>query len=1260
MANAQITLLGATGQVTTTTINNGGANTVANSLNAAIGTANTPTATDGVLAVSLTETVAPTPIVTTAGTFSIDGGGFTLGGLSTSPALIVGSATVSGATLDIGNISIVGAGGAISLVNAAIVNFLQSGTSTNLGTISGAITGAGSIVVGATVGGTYGGSTALADTAGSTLVLAGANTYTGTTTINDTLVLGASGTLGAGAVTDNTGGVLDISGSQSTTGVTALTLTGAGGVTLGTNRLVLTTTGTAADTTYTGTISGVGSVQIGTASSPGIYTLGAQTYTGSTVIYGALTLTAGATTASSNFSLKQSGASLTTGTATVINELTGVAGSKVILGSNTLTVKENLVAATFSGVISGTTGNLVVQGPYALSLAGVNTYTGTTTISPAGGGVSAGILNIVGAGSIIASTSVVDNGTLNIAGASGGSVGITALSGSGGVILGSNKLILSSTAPTSFGGVISGAGAVQFGTVSTTGTLSSPAVTGLAAAYTFSNAAAAQKYTGSTIIYGSLTLGVTNDIITSSNVALKQTGATLVTGFNQAINELTGVSGSVVTITGSTTLTINETVTNASYSGSFGTSTASTAGALTFAQAPYTFTFAGTDYDTGKVNINTGASVTLTTAGAFAAVTAGIVDNGTLNVSAAAQTFKAFTGTGALVIGAPGVTLTSNGTSASTFNGVISGAGGVTIVGAANNQANAQQTYTLGADFGETALTGANTYTGTTTISAAAKLSLSGSLASSNIVLTANTSATGYNGSLYIGASTTYAGVISGSGLVNINAATLTLTGANTLVGTVNVSSQGTLVLGSGGSLTSATVTGAGVVNLSGATSPVSIANLNGSGSVILGSNTLTITGTNAGSVNPFSNSATASLGITGVISGAGGLQIGAVAASSRATVTIAGAETYTGSTVVYNTLLLSGTASLASSNVSLKSGTVAGVASTGLLDISTETTTVTINTLTGVAGTGVALGANTLDVIENTAATFSGVIGAVGSTAGATGGLIVDAASTATLTLAGTNIYTGVTAVNGSLTLTGTIANSGTVTIGSAGTLTLGANETLNNLSGGGTLNLGSFTAKDAITGVGHSTLSSTISGTGSLTESGAVTAGLGTAFAAGTTSLLTLTHAGNTFSGGITIAGGGVEVAAAGAAGTGTITFADVTANGATGTGYLQIDNAALTGAGTATESFSNTIANVSAFDVIDLSGLSWGGNNAVTVSGNTLTITENGVAVALTIGSATVVGTAFHALEDSHGGTYIVGDIGQTGVAASATYNATHFHP
>jgi hypothetical protein len=387
--------------------------------------------------------------------------------------------------------------------------------------------------------------------------------------------------------------------------------------------------------------------------------------------------------------------------------------------------------------------------------------------------------------------------------------------------------------------------------------------------------------------------------------------------------------------------------------------------------------------------------------------------------------------------------------------------------------------------------------------------------------------------------------------------------------------------------------------------------------------------------------------------------------------VTITGAETYTGSTVVYNTLALTGSASLATSNVSLKSGLVGGAASAGIFDISGAASTVTINTLTGVVGSAVAIGGTTLDVIENTAATFSGVIGATNVTNSAvaagvntsTGGLIVDALGTATLTLAGTNIYSGATAVNGSLTLTGSIANSVGVTIGAAGTLTLGANATLIGLNGAGTLNLASFKATDTINSQAHLVLSSTISGTGSLVEAGSVTVGTtSTFFGGGTTSLLTLSHAGNTFSGGITIAGGGVEVAALGAAGTGTITFADVV-NTTTGTGLLQIDNAALTGAGTATESFSNAIAGVSAFDIIDLAGLSWGGNNAVTFSGNTLTIIENGVSVALTLSSASVQGTAFHALEDSHGGTYITGDVSATlatAVASSASYNASHFHP
>ena len=55
-------------------------------------------------------------------------------------------------------------------------------------------------------------------------------------------------------------------------------------------------------------------------------------------------------------------------------------GHKVLLGNNTLETGLDNSNTTFSGAISGS-GNLIKTGAGMFTLAGVNTYTGSTTVS---------------------------------------------------------------------------------------------------------------------------------------------------------------------------------------------------------------------------------------------------------------------------------------------------------------------------------------------------------------------------------------------------------------------------------------------------------------------------------------------------------------------------------------------------------------------------------------------------------------------------------------------------------------------------------------------------------------------------------------------------------------------------------------------------------------------------------------------------------------------------------------------------------------
>ena len=320
------------------------------------------------------------------------------------------------------------------------------------------------------------------------------------------------------------------------------------------------------------------------------------------------------------------------------------------------------------------------------------------------------------------------------------------------------------------------------------------------------------------------------------------------------------------------------------------------------------------------------------------------------------------------------------------------------------------------------------------------------------------------------GSTTTFAGSITGTGsggLIKDGAGTLTLSGNNTFLGDVQLNG-GVLDL-SGGSALADTVAvtlanTAGVI-LSLQTNET-IGSLAGGGTaggqVALNANTLT-TGGN-GLNRQFS----------GVIGGSGGLtKIGA------GTFELYGVNTYTGATTISAGSLVLGNLS----ETTLSDSTAVNLDTSGanLTLLQSET----IGSLAGVAGTTVTLGSRLLTSGgTNASTTFEGV-------ASGTGGRLTKV-GTGTLTLTGSNTYTGATLVSaGSLTLNagGTaLSDSTAVNLGTSGAdLTLQTNETIGSLAGvtGTTVTLGSNTLTSG--GTNTSTIFSGVaSGTGGLTKVG------------------------------------------------------------------------------------------------------------------------------------------------------------------------------
>ncbi len=115
------------------------------------------------------------------------------------------------------------------------------------------------------------------------------------------------------------------------------------------------------------------------------------------------------------------------------------------------------------------------------------------------------------------------------------------------------------------------------------------------------------------------------------------------------------------------------------------------------------------------------------------------------------------------------------------------------------------------------------------------------------------------------------------------------------------------------------------------------------------------------------------------------------------------------------------------------------------------------------------------------------------------------------------------------------------------------------------------------------------------------------------------------NTFTGGVTVNGGTLELAAAGASGTGTITLA--------GTASVVLDAADTPAAG---QTFVSPIAGFANGDSIDLRGLAYSAAATTAFSGGVLTVSSNGASVSLALPGATA--SAYYAHADGVRGVIV----------------------
>jgi filamentous hemagglutinin family protein len=349
-------------------------------------------------------TLTFTAVNTYSGSTTISAGTLAIGGTG---SLYSGNITISAGTLAIGS------GGSLNSGN-------YSGTITNNGTfqysssaaqtMSGVISGTGTLTKDAS--------------SANTLILSGANTYSGGTTINaGILQTGHVTAVGTGPINVGNGGALDFNGKTLTsTGNLALNGSGinsggallnssslgtavtyAGLVSLGSDSTITSGSNTSSITlSNTGTITGAYNLTLGGAAGGTIASI-IGTGTGGLTKKDAGTWTLnGANTFTGNITI--SAGTLTIGGA---GALGGGAYAGNIADNGTFNYSSSL-DQTLSGVISGT-GALAKTATSTLTLGGNNTYAGNTTIYAGtikldtGSAISSGVVTStpVGLGSVL-------------------------------------------------------------------------------------------------------------------------------------------------------------------------------------------------------------------------------------------------------------------------------------------------------------------------------------------------------------------------------------------------------------------------------------------------------------------------------------------------------------------------------------------------------------------------------------------------------------------------------------------------------------------------------------------------------------------------------------------------------------------------------------------------------------------------------------------------------------------------------------------
>lgn len=954
-----------------------------------------------------------------------------------------------------------------------------------------------------------------------TLVLGGANEYTGGTWISEgVLQVSADNNLGAAGTGVNFGGgTLRVTGTGYTGTSRAIDIGAGAGIDIADAGNVFT---------LNQALTGAGRI---TKSGAGTLALG-----GDNGAIGGVTLAAGTIAAGSSTALG-SGVLNVTGSGALDASAALALANDITIGAGATLTNPGTNDLTLNGVVAGATGALAKSGPGTLTLNGENTYGGGTTLTDgairvgSNGALGTGALLVAGGSSLLSDGAYALGNAVNLGGdlTTAGAGDLTLNN----VVSGPGTLIKSGTGALTLNGVNThGATRLDSGRL----VLGNDAALG-AGQLTVTADAALDSATD-------LTLANTVDVASGAGLTLAQShDATLLGAVGGAGGLISAGAGNTLTLAGANTyqggtqlnggnlrigadgsLGTGALLVNAdgSLSGVPGGPALTVANGVTLAAAldvtgDRDITLNGAVDGAGSLAKTGSSTLTLTSANTYAGGTtlsAGVLrlgDNGALGTGdLTVDGAAALASTQALQVGNNvilGQTLSLDTTNDLRLDGEVSGAGGLAAAGPGVLTLAGANTYTGGTSIdGGTLRVGANTSLGAgglTVNGASALQALDPPVALANDIALAG-------GPLEIsgGADMTLTGDISGAGgLGKLGANTLTLTGNNTYAGGTTLS-QGRIVVGANSALGTGDLTIAGDAALD-ASQAATLAN-----NVVLGGGDLTVDGGQ-------------DLTLTGAVAGGN-----AIVKNGAATLALNGDNAYTGGTTLAGGTLIAGsntalgTGSLdvtgaarlsAADGVSLANTVVLGDALTvdgagnwtlggdisgGASLTKTGAGTLTLagdNSYTG--GTELQAGAITGDTgsITGPVATSAGTTltfnqGAAGAYAGVLSGAgNLEKSGAGALTLSGANTLTGGVGVTQGTLATqgdGILSAASGVRIDNGGTLQLGGAESIAALSGAGKLQVdGSL----ALGGAADSTFGGDLAGAGAVAKTGSGTLTLG-----------------------------------------------------------------------------------------------------------------------------------------------------------------------